>query len=163
MIVKQNGHLTSVIEELLEELATLEIEEMQVDDEVKKQQSLLNDIRTQRRRKEVELRKVRTLGYKPVYDKDGRRICPGDIVYITNSFTRYSVREEARIKSVSPSIKNRANYDCDRYAEIKSFERVQQGGKNVDRVNILTDASLLTWRLHYNLWKVVIEEEDDGE
>ena len=84
----------------------------------------------------IKLEIARQLGYQPVHDRNGRRISPGDKVHITNSVTRLSKRDSAVIKEVSTTLREKSNYDWDRYATVISFGRVLQDGRNVDRVNV---------------------------
>ena len=93
---------------------------------------------------------------RSVTDKYGTIIEVGDTVIITNRVTKQSIRNWANAETVTKSRNSLPNYDPDRVAIVTSFERFENQGRIVDRVNIITDAAFNTWRLHYNLKKIEV-------
>ena len=104
----------------------------------------------------MELRSIRSDKTRSVTDKYGTIIEVGDTVIITNKVTKQSIKNRAKAETVTKDKKYLLNYDPDRVAVITSFERCENQGRIVDRVNIITDAAFNTWRLHYNLKKIEV-------
>ena len=155
--------VNDVIEELSEELVSIDLEEESLREEIKEKQREIKrkhiEIEKVQRRyknKLTELRTIQQQGQHRVEDKYGAVIKVGDTVIITNYVTRHSVRKWANPKKVSKRRRSIRGYDVDKIAQVLSFESARHNERRTDRVNIETDAGFITWRLHYNLQKIDI-------